>query len=189
MINKKFKFERYSNKNTGKPWIYIEFESDDFRFEEEQKKVLKIICNNYFRWDRGAIKWTFPDRGMNEFNVHEYLTNGIIPVEKINEVSGSQMMVRKGVEFDLSSYNVEYVDLQGRPLYFIELLQHGKILIKINLAHWFFEKGGCVEKEFAKKIIISLVGSQLSMTSKQIDFFLKELHSIMFNLKFSYDEH
>lgn len=188
MRNTNFNFEKYSNKNTGKPWIYIKFQSDSFRFDENQKKILKILCNNYFRWDRGAKKWTFPDIGMNEFNVHEYLKKGSIPVEKINEVSGSQMVARKSICFDSNSYKIEFIDLQGRPLYFIDLLQHDKILVKINLAHWFFKKGDSTEKDFAKKLIISLVGAQLSMTSKNIDYFLKELHSIMFNLKYEYNE-
>ncbi len=152
MINEEFEFEKYSNLNTGKPWIYIKFKSDDFRFEEHQKKVLKIICSNYFRWDRKGLKWTFPDRGMNEFNVYEYLVNGTIPLEKISEVSGEQILQRKGVRFDLRNFNTEFVNLEGRPLFF-------------------------------------MVGAQLSMTSKQIDFFLNELHSIMFSLKFDYDEH
>ena len=189
MINEEFEFEKYSNLNTGKPWIYIKFKSDDFRFEEHQKKVLKIICSNYFRWDRKGLKWTFPDRGMNEFNVYEYLVNGTIPLEKISEVSGEQILQRKGVRFDLRNFKTEFVNLEGRPLYFIELLEHGKILVNINLKHWFFVKTDKTEKDMAKKIVISLVGAQLSMTSKQIDFFLNELHTIMFSLKFDYDEH
>ena len=75
--------------------------------------------------------------------------------------------------------------MHGRPLFYFENNEDA-ISIYINLSHWFFVEKNEIEKEFAKKIILSLVGAKHEFTSKTIDSFFTKLNSIQSNLKYNY---
>jgi hypothetical protein len=75
--------------------------------------------------------------------------------------------------------------MDGRPLFYTENLEES-ILININLKHWFFVEKSGIEKEFAKKMVLSLVGAKLEFTSITIESFFTKLNSIQSNLKYEY---
>ena len=65
--------------------------------------------------------------------------------------------------------------MKGRPLFYTEIIGES-IIININLQHWFFVEKNENEKEFAKKMILSLVGAKLEFTSITIESFFTKLN-------------
>lgn len=166
---------------------YIHFSDNNFRFSDEQKKILKEICNNYFFYSKTKKMWGFTHRGNNEINVYNFLKDGTIPDEIINREAARNVQIRnEPIPFNVEDFEIKFIELKGRPLFYYEN-KDGIIEISINLKHWFFEKGDEAEKEFAKKMILSLVGTELEFTSQLIESYFVKLNSIQENLKYIYD--
>ena len=130
--------------------------------------------------------WGFTCRGNNELNVSNYIGEGTIPQLNINqEVLQNVARRSEQIPFNLEDFEINFIELPGRPLFYHEN-KNGIIDIVINLSHWFFEKKDETEKELARKIILSLVGTELEFTSPLIESYFVKLNSIQQNLKYSY---
>jgi hypothetical protein len=168
---------------------YIYFDDKEFRLTEDQKTTLKEICKGYFFYSKSKQMWGFTQRGNNEIDVYNYLKNNYIPPEIANRTKSRYDLVRKEpIPFKVEDFEIQFIKLKGRPLFYYEN-KDGVVEIKINLTHWFFEKCDESEREFAKKIVLSLVGTELEFTSQLIESFFNKLNCIQENLKYSYGKH
>jgi hypothetical protein len=173
----------------GTPLKYIKFADSTLRLTEEQKETLKRICQGYFFYSKAKRMWGFTHKGDNEVNVSAFLKFSTIPVEINSHQNSSEIEIRKDqIPFSLNDFEIKYVELKGRPLFYHENTE-GIIEIHINLAHWFFEKRDSAEKEIVRKIVLSLVGTELEFTSQLIDSFFIKLNSIQENMKYNYEKH
>ena len=165
---------------------YINFLDDQFRLTSEQKDVLKKICNGYFFYSKTKKMWGFTNKGENEFNVSNFLNTGIIPdlIEIDVPVRNKEILIEQ-LPFNVDNFKFNFYEMDGRPLFYTENLEES-ILININLKHWFFVEKSGIEKEFAKKMVLSLVGAKLEFTSITIESFFTKLNSIQSNLKYEY---
>lgn len=165
---------------------YINFSDDQFRLTSEQKDILKKICNGYFFYSKTKKMWGFTDKGENEFNVSNFLNTGVIPdfIEKDVPVRNKEILIGQ-LPFNVDNFKFNFYEMDGRPLFYIENIEES-ILININMKHWFFVEKNEIEKEFAKKMVLSLVGAKLEFTSITIESFFTKLNSIQSNLKYEY---
>jgi|688.fasta_scaffold14842_9 hypothetical protein len=165
---------------------YINFLDDQFRLTSEQKDVLKKICNGYFFYSKTKKMWGFTNKGENEFNVSNFLNTGIIPdlIEIDVPIRNKEILIEQ-LPFNVDNFKFNFYEMDGRPLFYTENLEES-ILININLKHWFFVEKSGIEKEFAKKMVLSLVGAKLEFTSITIESFFTKLNSIQSNLKYEY---
>ena len=171
----------------GTPLKYIQFTDDTLRLSENQKETLEAICQGYFFYSKSKKMWGFTQRGNNEVHVYNFLKSGIIPDDfKKNEITRNVDTRKEAIPFNVKDFDLTFIELKGRPLFYYEN-KDGTIEININLAHWFFENKDSSEKEIAKKIILSLVGTELEFTSQLIDSYFIKLNSIQENLKYTYD--
>lgn len=185
--NKLFKFEDDVSKK-GTSVKYINFFDSTFRFSEEQKKTLKAICKGFFFYSKTKRMWGFTNRGNNEINVYNYILLGTIPNELLQEQINLVSQIRpEPLPFKVEDFTITFVDLKGRPLFY-HIINNGIIEISINLDHWFFQYKNDSEKEFAKKIILSLVGTEYEFTSKVIESYFTKLHIIQTNLQGDYEK-
>ena len=152
---------------------YINFSDDQFRLTSEQKDILKKICNGYFFYSKTKKMWGFTHKGQNELNVTNYLNTGVIP-DHINKLDQSlnKEILKEQLPFKLENFKFNFYEMDGRPLFYTEN-NEDSILININLKHWFFVEKNEIEKQFAKKMILSLVGAKLEYTSITIESFLQ----------------
>jgi len=165
---------------------YIKFFDDQFRLSEEQKNSLKKICNGYFFYSKVKKMWGFTDKGANEKNVANFLNEGVIPdFIDDKEVSRNKVIAKEQLPFSIENFKFNFFKMDGRPLFYAENVENS-ILININLNHWFFVEKNEIEKEFSKKIILSLIGTKLEFTSLTIESFFTKLNSIQSNLKYEY---
>jgi hypothetical protein len=165
---------------------YINFFDDEFRLSSQQKEVLKRICNGYFFYSKSKKMWGFTKKGQNEFNVTNFLNTGEIPdsIENVNS-SDIKEIATEHLPFNVDDFKFNFYEMKGRPLFYTEIIGES-IIININLQHWFFVEKNENEKEFAKKMILSLVGAKLEFTSITIESFFTKLNSIQSNLKYEY---
>ena len=170
----------------GTPIKLIQFSTDDFRFNKAQKETLKTICQGYFFYIKIKQKWGFTHLGNNELYVYDYLKFGTVPEHVLIKENIRNYEIKKDdIPFNLNDFEITFFELTGRPLFYYEN-NKGKIKININLAHWFFEKKDPSEKEIVKKIILSIVGTELEYSSQVIDSFFIKLNSVQENLKYTY---
>jgi hypothetical protein len=173
----------------GTPIKYIQFLDNNFRLSNEQKSTLKLICHGYFFYSKLKKMWGFTDRGNNELNVYNFINEGCIPDDIVkNKIQDKVDLRSEPIPFSLADFEIFYVEERGRPLFFYQSVE-GIFQIKINLAHWFFVHKSDAEKEFAKKIVLSLVGTELEFTSPIIDSFFIKFHSIQEILKYQYSNY
>lgn len=165
---------------------YINFSDDQFRLTSEQKDILKKVCNGYFFYSKTKKMWGFTDKGENEFNVSNFLNTGVIPdfIEKDVPVRSKEILIEQ-LPFNVDNFKFNFYEMDGRPLFYTENIEES-ILININMKHWFFVEKNGIEKEFAKKMVLSLVGAKLEFTSITIESFFTKLNSIQSNLKYEY---
>lgn len=170
----------------GTPLKYIQFTDNTLRLTDEQKETLEAICQKYFFYSKSKKMWGFTQRGNNEVHVYNFLKSGLIP-DNLNkqEITRNVDIRKEAIPFNVKDFEMAFVELKGRPLFYYEN-KDGIIEININIAHWFFEKKDSSEIEIAKKIILSLVGTELEFTSQLIDSYFIKLNSIQENLKYNY---
>ena len=170
----------------GTPIKYINFADSTFRLSDEQKDILKSICQGYFFYSKSKKMWGFTHRENNEINTCNYLKEGIIPdnivKQKVSRIIGTR---KELIPFNIADFEIKFIELKGRPLYYYENIE-GIIEIYINLTHWFFEKHDASEKELAKKMVLSLIVTKLEFTSQLIENYFVKLNSIQENMKYNY---
>ena len=165
---------------------YIQFADTTLRLTDAQKETLKAICHGYFFYSKSKRMWGFTHRGNNEVYVYNFLKDGLIPDDLNKQEISRNVEVRKDpIPFNVKDFEMKFIELKGRPLFYYEN-KDGIIEININLAHWFFEKKDSSEKEIAKKMVLSLVGTELEFTSQLIESYFIKLNSIQENLKYNY---
>lgn len=168
---------------------YIQFADTTLRLTDKQKETLKAICHGYFFYSKSKRMWGFTHRGNNEVYVCNFLKDGSIP-DEINkqEISRNVEIRKEPIPFNAEEFEIKFIELKGRPLFYYEN-REGIIEININLAHWFFVKRDSSEKEIVKKMVLSLVGTELEFTSQLIESYFIKLNSIQENLKYNYGKH
>jgi hypothetical protein len=170
----------------GTPIKYIQFTDRNFRLSEEQKATMKAICQGYLFFSRTKSMWGFTDKRQRTLNICNYLKKGIIPKEiKNKEEAKNEYIIKEAIPFKIEDFEIQFVELQGRPFFYHEN-KNGVIEININLKHWFFEKRDDTEKNLAKKIVLSIVGTELEFTSPLIESYFNKLNSVQENLKYTY---
>ena len=172
----------------GKPVKYVVFADGYRNFTQEEKAILKQICDGYFFYSPTRKKWGFPAKNKNhEVYVYNYLKYGILPDGfSLPNQDRDFTIPRQAIPFNVEDFVFTYVELKGRPLFYFEHVR-GKIEISINLKHWFFTTGDEIEKEIVRKFALTLVGTAHQFTSTMIESFFVKLACIQENLKYSYD--
>jgi hypothetical protein len=172
----------------GKPVKYIVFDDPNYRLPEENVAILKQICGGYFFYSPNRKRWGFSCKNKSyELHVDNFLRLGLVP-EGFNTTEHSRnfFIPREPIPFNIDDFLITFVELQGRPLFYYEH-SAGKVEITINLRHWFFRTGDEIEKELAKKFVLSLVGTELQFTSNVLESFFTKLAYVQENLRYSYD--
>lgn len=184
---KKTEFEFIDEKSAkGTALKYIKFNDNNFRLSTTQKETLKEICKGYFFYSKSKKMWGFTNREYNELNVYNFIAEGSVPEDITEKVAARNIEIKKEpIPFKIEDFEIKFIELSGRPLFYHEN-NNGVIEININLKHWFFEKKDEAEKEFAKKIILSLVGTEMEYTSQLLENYFIKLNSIQENLKYTY---
>jgi len=186
MNESNFYLEKYTN-HKGTPFTKIVFVDNSFRLNTEQKRILKLI-NKTFQWDPRIKNWVFYSRNSSsEAEIIDYLNHGITPTRLSFEISDFKLHNRKAFSPELENLNVEFISKKGLPFFTTFFYDNNRIVIKINLDHWFFNSKSDDEQELARKFAISLVLLQLSYPSSKIDNYIDKLHGIQFNMKFEYE--
>jgi hypothetical protein len=191
---KKIEFEFITAESKrGTPLRFIKFSDPNFRLTDSQKETLKAICKGYFFYSTSRRMWGLTKKGNNEVDVYNYLHDGTLPNDiyvlstDLLSIQHDSNAIEKSIPFKLEDFDVKFIELRGRPLFYHEI-KDGIIEIYINLNHWFFVNRDSSEKEFARKLILSLVGTELEFTSQLIENYFIKLNCIQDNLKYSYDK-
>ena len=173
----------------GTPMKFIDFKDKEFRLSDKQKEILKAICNGYFKWYPTKMKWGFTVRNDNHLKIYNYLKTGESPINinTSSKIGDSFFVDEEKIPFDIKEYSIKFIELKGRPFFYYEIVD-GFVEIKINLAHWFFIEKNNSEKEIAKKIVISLIGTGLEYTSSIVDSYFVKLLTIQESMKYTYDQ-
>ena len=101
---------------------YIKFNDTKFRFSDIQKKTLKEICKGYFFYSKSKKMWGFTDRGYNEVNVYNFITEESV-TEDINtgKVETRNIEIKKEtIPFKIEDFEIKFIELSGRPLFYHE---------------------------------------------------------------------
>jgi hypothetical protein len=172
-----FSLEKHTS-SKGTALLYINFFSTSFKFNKEQKRILKLMLNNYFFFSKEKNMWGFIDKKDNKSDVVNYLVHGLIP-ERLNINTNEEAVVvqQEKISINLSDYEVKFIENKGWPLYTFALI-NGVTDITINLKHWFFKNKDNSEKEIVKKMVLSHVIACNEFTSPVIDSFNNKLQVI-----------
>lgn len=177
----KFSFEPHHS-SKGTPLLYIQFKDTSFKLNEEQKRTLKFLLNNYFFYSNEKKKWGFIDKGDNKKEVSDYLKEGVIP-DRLNFLfpKSEEIVQYEKITIDLKDYELRFIEVKGRPLFTFGL-NNGVVEITINVKHWFFKTQDNSEKEIVKKMVLSHVIACNEFTSPVIDSFNNKLNLIQDSL-------
>lgn len=159
----------------GNEILYIKFNSTDLRITSDDFKNLKDICKGYFFYTKTEKCYGFLDVDNNRLDVSRYLLFNEMPDWIITKAKSVIIGNRALHTVDLSNTEVNFIEISGRPLFYVDRI-NSETIVYINLNHSFFVRKDVSEKEIVKKFVLSFILAKNDFTGSAINSFESKLH-------------